>query len=412
LNREEGRSMQLVHDHRSNGSIHLDAIRGIAALAVFLGHGRPLFLRSGFSTFVRTPNPNAWSTAHELALKPRTTIGHEAVIVFFVLSGYFVGGSVLKSMRDNSFRWSSYFLVRLTRLWVVLLPALLLGFAVDSLGMHLLGRDALSIYAGPSGAEVLPGLVHRLTIACMLGNVFFLQDTFVRPFGTNVALWSLACEFWYYALFPLILVLFRRGGSFGHRLLSGSLLIAAMALSGPPVLKYFPLWLAGCAVALIPWRVPAGLQRVCCAIATGVLLVVLVVGLRTNSHLYLVDVAICATFTTLLWIMVQNRCKDLNAAYTWCAQGLARISYTLYATHFPLLVFAAALAAPQWSPQPLSWRSGLYLGAAYAVIFALSVLLYMLFERNTIAVRRAVASFIDRCRNRGRRRVLAAPSAG
>jgi len=387
--------MQLVRDHRSNSSVHLDAIRGIAALAVFFGHGRPLFLRSGFSNLVRVPAHASISAAHNGALEARTTVGHEAVIIFFVLSGYFVGGSVLKSMQESSFAWSHYFLQRLTRLWVVLIPALLLGLAVDTLGMHLF-HDALSIYAGPSGSEVLPGLAHRLTAGCLLGNIFFLQDTFVSYFGTNVALWSLACEFWYYALFPLLLGLFKRKNSPTHRLICGLALLAAVAISRVHVLEYFPLWLAGCAVAVVPWRLPAALQRTAAAIATGILLVVLLVGLRPNSHLYLADVAICLAFTTLLWVMVQNRRKRLNGAYAWCAQGLARISYTLYASHFPLLVFVCAWAAPQWKPQPLSWHTAAQLGAAYALVFVLSIMLYMLFERNTVALRRKIEALLGR----------------
>jgi peptidoglycan/LPS O-acetylase OafA/YrhL len=385
--------MQLVRDHRSNSSVHLDAIRGIAALAVFFGHGRPLFLRSGFSNFVRTPAQASAAAVHSSAIEARTTVGHEAVIVFFVLSGYFVGGSVLKSMQEGRFAWNRYLLQRLTRLWVVLIPALLLGLAVDTLGMHFF-RDALSIYAGPPGAEVLPGLAHRLTSGGLLGNVFFLQDTFVSPFGTNVALWSLACEFWYYVLFPLLLVLFKRKTSISHRLVAGLVLLAAIAVSGPHVLKYFPLWLAGCAVALVPWRLPAALQRTAAAIGTSALLVVLVVCLRPNSHLFLADIAICIAFTTLLWIMAQNRRNHLNGAYSWCAQGLARISYTLYATHFPLLVFVCAWAAPQWKPQPLSWHTAARLGAAYAVVFGVSILLYMLFERNTVAARRKIEALL------------------
>jgi peptidoglycan/LPS O-acetylase OafA/YrhL len=399
--------MQLVRDHRSNTSVHLDAIRGIAAVAVFFGHGRPLFFRSGFSNLVRTPTHGAILAAHSGAIEARTTVGHEAVIIFFVLSGYFVGGSVLKLMREGSFAWSSYFLQRLTRLWVVLVPALLLGFAVDMLGMHLLGHDALSIYAGPLGSEVLPGLAHRLTAGCLLGNLFFLQDTFVSYFGTNVSLWSLACEFWYYVLFPFLLLVFKRKTSLSHRLIVGIVLLAAMAICGLPVLRYFPLWLAGCAVAAISWRLPAAFQRTSAAAATAVLLIVLVVCLRPNDHLYLADVAICLAFTALLWVMVQNRRKRLNGAYTWCAQGLARISYTLYATHVPLLVFACAWAAPQWKPQPLSWHTCIQLGTAYAVVFVLAILLYMLFERNTVAVRREIEDILKRHRRREIPHVLA-----
>jgi peptidoglycan/LPS O-acetylase OafA/YrhL len=108
--------------------VHLDAIRGAAALIVTLGHARGLF----FSSLTEKTH------FHEL------TIGDEAVMVFFVLSGYLVGGSVLRDMRAGTWNWSSYLIKRLVRLWVVLVPAVLLGVLIDSIGFHYLsGNDSI-----------------------------------------------------------------------------------------------------------------------------------------------------------------------------------------------------------------------------------------------------------------------------
>ena len=63
-----------------------------------------------------------------------TGLGHQAVVVFFVLSGYLVGGSVLTAYQSGRWSWAAYALRRLTRLWVVLLPALIITLAVDGLG--------------------------------------------------------------------------------------------------------------------------------------------------------------------------------------------------------------------------------------------------------------------------------------
>ena len=41
-----------------------------------------------------------------------TGLGHQAVIIFFVLSGFFVGGSILKNLENFSFK--RYFTTRLT----------------------------------------------------------------------------------------------------------------------------------------------------------------------------------------------------------------------------------------------------------------------------------------------------------
>jgi hypothetical protein len=56
-------------------------------------------------------------------------LGSQSVIVFFVLSGFFVGESVIK--RWNIFSYSDYLLAWFIRLWIVLVPALLLTLFLD-----------------------------------------------------------------------------------------------------------------------------------------------------------------------------------------------------------------------------------------------------------------------------------------
>jgi len=94
----------------------LDLIRGLAAVAVFSGHLRAaLFL--DYAQLERT----------SLAIKlfyALTSFGHQAVVVFFVMSGYLVGGAVIKCR--NEFAWSKYIVARLSRLWAVLIPAIFL----------------------------------------------------------------------------------------------------------------------------------------------------------------------------------------------------------------------------------------------------------------------------------------------
>src|ERR1039458_8382680 len=92
---------------------------------------------------------------------------------FFVLSGYLVGGSVLRSVRTGSWSWRAYLLGRLSRLYVVLLPALLLGGALDWLGMHMAGTEA--VYSGNSGMHALVINVHDvLTWPILAANGLFL----------------------------------------------------------------------------------------------------------------------------------------------------------------------------------------------------------------------------------------------
>ena len=159
--------LSIVKQKAVDSSVHLDALRGLAAAVVFLSHGRGLFLAHGLRDAL-TSNHAAANTGVNALKAP--SIGHEAVIAFFVLSGYFVGGSVLRAERRQRFSWSKYLFQRITRLAAVLVPALILGWALDSAGLHLL-HSTQNIYSGPPGSEVAAGLAARLTPLTFLGNL-------------------------------------------------------------------------------------------------------------------------------------------------------------------------------------------------------------------------------------------------
>ena len=110
-------------------SVHLDWIRGVSAVAVMLYHLRGLF-------FVDFPFLEKQSLI-SAGLYAITGYGHQAVMIFFVLSGYFIGDSVMNSIGKQQWTWRKYLLNRLTRLQVVLFPALVLGAIWDQIGMRI-----------------------------------------------------------------------------------------------------------------------------------------------------------------------------------------------------------------------------------------------------------------------------------
>src|ERR1039458_2192873 len=194
---------------------NLDLLRGLAALLVCAGHLRA-FLMVDFG-LITSP------TILDHMFYFTTGLGHQAVMVFFVLSGYLVGGSVLTAYQSGRWSWTNYTLRRMSRLWVVLLPALVLTLALDSLGRYL-GHSG---YAGTFHSFYNSGptlaVPADLQATTFLGNAFFLQTILVNCLGTNGPLWSLANEFWYYALFPLLC------GVWFMRSLTGRILFALLA---------------------------------------------------------------------------------------------------------------------------------------------------------------------------------------
>src|SRR5208282_4394039 len=105
---------------------HHDLIRGLAALGVVYCHARVLLIQS-VSNGIRPI---------DRVLYLLSGYGHSAVMVFFVLSGYLVGGSVVRATTSGRWSWGDYLLARGVRLYLVLVPALLLTALWDRIGLE------------------------------------------------------------------------------------------------------------------------------------------------------------------------------------------------------------------------------------------------------------------------------------
>ncbi len=162
-------------------SAHLDWIRGLAAAAVMLSHVRGLF-------FLDYPELSRKSPALS-ALYALTGLGHQAVMVFFVLSGFFISTSVVFALRERRWSWRAYLINRVSRLELVLLPALLLGALWDQIGLRL--PSGFALYHSGLYKFYLPSVALRSTVSGFFGNLFFLQSIRFQVFGSNGPLWSL-----------------------------------------------------------------------------------------------------------------------------------------------------------------------------------------------------------------------------
>lgn len=377
---------------RGSSSVHLDALRGIAAIAVFLSHWRDAF-------FVDYPEFRSHFPLVAVTYL-FTEAGHQWVIVFFVLSGFLVGNSVLHAVREERWTWRSYLLARLSRLYTVLLPALLLGGILDWLGMHLPGADAL--YNGRSGMYTLTHDVHtNLTLKAFLANCLFLQG--IRfpgsggatglTFGSNVVLWSLSNEFFYYLMFPLLVLFLISGSSWRLRLiclfgliLGGWFAGTAMTLLGIP-------WLLGVSAGWLPAVPKCGPVVSGSAIFAALALMAGALALgRSSSETGLTDMLLAVAVVVLIWTLQQFATAPLSSKYVWLAQRAARSSFTLYVVHLPMILFLkAALHLPR---SPFNLRmSVIGLGLALLVVFYAQVV-YELFEKNTDHVRRWIKPYV------------------
>jgi peptidoglycan/LPS O-acetylase OafA/YrhL len=382
-----------------DASVHLDAIRGLAALAVFLSHSRGVFLKSGLRDALtgshEGPDIPAAGTSifhnhFQLStlLAGHQSIGRFAVIIFFVLSGYFVGGSVIRNQRRNRFSWSGYLIHRITRLWVVLIPALLLTLFLDFGGLHLFASPQ-NIYHQPS-SPYGTALDQRLTLGAFWGNVFFLQGIAGPVFGTNEPLWSLSYEFWYYLLFPLLLTAFLRSKKPLVRFASGAAFCTLLVWCGWSIAVYFAIWGCGVIAALSPLKLSERTARIAIPLTGLALLGAMLMVLKMHTYRVVGDLILAVVFTTMLWAVLHMQRATVDGIYRHLAQGLSRMSYTLYLVHLPLLIFISSVLYPVWVPRPPSVVSFGTVIAVDVTVFGFAWLMYFCFERNTSRVRRLI----------------------
>ena len=378
---------------RSGTHRALNALRSAAAVLVVVYHLRTLL-------FV-----DATEAGDDLltrVLYGLTGLGPAAVLVFFVLSGYWVGGSVLAAFRQDRFRWAGYATARLSRLWIVLVPAVALTAVLDRIGLAVLGHT--SIYRGdPAYHHTVPAedLAGRLGPLDALGNVGFLQTIAVPTYGTNASLWSLAYEAAFYAIFPLALYAWKGRGSAPVRILNAVLVLVVCAVVGPPVLMYLPVWLMGAGVALfrrpIAARLAASRPHVL-ALARAAATAALVAALWATQVSYSGRnvLLLAATTTVLLTLLVEDvRWNGLPGRALDAMSRYAESSYSLYAVHLPIAALIAALIVPRaahrWAPTPAHW---LALVALSAVLIAVGWLFARVTERHTGRLRAVLDALI------------------
>lgn len=142
-------------DQAYQRSILISVLSGLAAFQVVAAH-----LRAQLFPGLRSlPDPSIWYQA----LAFFTGFAHQAVVVFFLLSGWLVGGSLLNKL-DTPKAMIFYAIDRISRLWIVLVPAFGLTILIASLTKSVdPGRVSYSIE-------------NEYSVLSFFGNLFGLQD--------------------------------------------------------------------------------------------------------------------------------------------------------------------------------------------------------------------------------------------
>ncbi len=189
-------------------SIWLDVLRAGAALTVLFGHMAHIRFTRGDYYVLRDLN-----------------VASDAVIVFFVLSGVVIAYAASRDATLERFAFN-----RLTRVWSVVVPALVLTVIFDAIGTRIRPEAYPEMFYNPVSVSemVLRGLTFTSEWQGIWDRV---------RLGTNGPLWSLSYEVGFYMLFGA--ALFLKGA------LRWVMLALLVLLVGVPILALLPAWLLG-----------------------------------------------------------------------------------------------------------------------------------------------------------------------
>jgi peptidoglycan/LPS O-acetylase OafA/YrhL len=349
--------------------VTLDILRAVATSAVLLTHVRT-------STFVEfgalPPHQQEPLIAALFAL---TRLGTEAVMVFFVLSGFLVGGQIIRSVERGGFDLLEYTINRATRILLPLVPALLL---------------TVTINCGLFGLPVLEN-IGRATL-----SVAGLNDVLAPTVTRNDPLWSLSYEIWFYALAGTMAYVFVNRLSvpaftaLAAATLVFTILEARMLIFwtlGALVVKFkgrehhVAAFCAGTALAV------AGLVAHQLALASKSFPNVVYMSTSTSQGILCLGIALMLPL--LSSANINRRLSPLRRF----AGFVSASSYTLYITHYPInsaldLLFPKAGA--------VTGSSLLVFGLRLTICIIASILLYAIFERHTAAARTFVRRRLHR----------------
>lgn len=280
-------------------------------------------------------------------------------MVFFLLSGFVIFANESDRVRELG----AFYLRRLRRIYPIVLVAMAVSTVVWALGFEHHGptwRSALATLFSLDDLRSKPGIV----AGAYLGNV---------------PLWSLSYEVFFYALFPLVMALWRRRPQLTRHLIGATAVAAYLVFLLQPnhfalVTAYFALWWAGAAAAkayldggirLRALRVEAGwLAALTLAAAAGVA----VAGFHGWTDYPVLMVRHFGLTLALLLLLATPARRALGAvaartAPVWA--WVASISYGIYALHYPVMIQPC---------QRLGW-------AVFVPLLALTVACAWLLER-------------------------------
>jgi len=372
----------------------LDAIRGLAAFYVLFYHARELL----FEGFHQGAQPELMALPSRIFTYATIsfTFSHQAVVLFFVLSGFVVHLRFARDMQKTpltaKLNVRQFYFRRIRRLVPALVLAMILTVLIDRAGM----AQGYTIY---QATTPYPDINQNAYTEhdFFAGVQHLLFGGGLQAWGTNTPLWSVRLEIWIYALYPLLWLLTKRSSQTALFVVSGVYIVGLLLLPAGWVVRNvmlaLPLWWMGALLAEIyNRRAPFSLKRV-----RGLVLLLLVLPLITLSPLAaqlgepILDIFWALAFMGGIAVLLDQQDRIASWKIWAWLKPLGDFSYTLYVIHNPLFVFMGGWLISQSVDGTLPrYPTWIFVGVTLSLIAAF--LLHFIVEKPFIKARPPVTS--------------------
>lgn len=339
----------------------LDLMRYIAALLVLIGH----FRADLFVNYDQLPSSQQGIIMQVSYVL--TSLGHSSVLVFFVLSGYLVGGGIINKLKNGAFNILSYTIDRVIRIQLPLLAALI----IIAISNTIMGVSV------PVSHYVL-NFISLQGIAC---------PSLAGP------LWSLAYEVWFYVIAGSAAAIVTVKSTKG-KLLSFACLSISMVILSRLSVTYTFLWFLG---ALASQDRIKKCNVFAITIASGGMMVFALLNLHNiasqldiaTDSLTADAVTICFGLSVCLFIVNVIHAEPQTKLACWLDKfgtKMAKFSYTLYLTHWSVLLLMLHFGANKAGFLNMHSVSIFLLGIVLSHIVAF--ILYLPFESQSYRLKK------------------------
>jgi peptidoglycan/LPS O-acetylase OafA/YrhL len=286
--------------------------------------------------------------------------GFVGVDIFFVISGYLIGGIILRGVADGTFRFADFYARRARRI----LPALLLVVTAATVaGWFLLDAGE---YRGV-GATSMSALLATSNFSFWAHQDYFQQDSRLSPLLMTC---SLGVEEQFYVFFPIIMLLTMRWAPkravFALGLLTiGSFIFSAWSTTTYPATAFYLLpsraWELGAGAMLAAWEIqrqshPSRMDVQSMRFkhllgATGLIALAVAIFALDPSLPFPGFLALLPVLGTVMLIASEGSLVNRRLLAARPVVFIGMISYSWYLWHWPVMSYVRIIAVtelPSW----------------------------------------------------------------